>query len=250
MKKIILALSVVSICLFFSSVQAKEILKIANETATPPFNFVDGNGTVQGFDVEIAAALCDVMGVQKEDVIQDWDGMIPGLIAKKFDAIISDMSITEKRLKVVNFSDSYFDETGLFLALNGKKFDFSKDGMKGKKIAVQRATTYANYIKGVYGKNVVINYYDTPAAQVLDLLSGRVDLALAGNVFVYDTMKSEDGKKLAIVGDPVTDKKYIGDGIGIAIRKADKDLLDRCNKALATIKSNGTYDKIYDKWFK
>jgi len=82
--------------------------------------------------------------------------MIPGLLSKKFDAIISDMSITEKRQRVVNFSDSYYDETGLFMCQKGKSFDFSPEGLKGKRIGVQRATTFANYIKGVYGKSVEI----------------------------------------------------------------------------------------------
>ncbi len=250
MKKTIYGFIVICLCAVFGSASAQNVVRIANETATPPFNFVDGDGNIQGFDVEIAAALCEVMGVEKVDVIQDWDGMIPGLIAKKFDAIISDMSITEKRLKMVNFSQSYFDEQGLFLSRKGEEFDFSVEGMKGKRVAVQRATTFANYIKGVYGSSVDIKYYETPANQILDLLSERVDLILAADVFVHRTMQSENGAKLAITGSPVTDKKYIGHGVGIALRKQDTELLDSFNKALDTIKANGTYDEIYNKWFR
>ncbi|PHR26652.1 MAG: nickel transporter [Desulfotalea sp.] len=249
MRKIICILIVVGLGAIFSSASAQNVVRIANETATPPFNFVDGDGNIKGFDVDIAAALCAELGVKKVDIIQDWDGMIPGLIAKKFDAIISDMSITDKRLKVVNFSQSYYDEQGLFLTLKGKTIDFSVEGMKGKKIAVQRATTFANYIKGIYGSSVDIKYYETPASQILDLFSGRVDLILASDVFVHKTIESEDGAKLEIVGSPVIDSKYIGDGVGIAVRKQDTELLKSFNKALDTIKSNGTYDKIYDKWF-
>ncbi len=240
------------IALFLSagSAFAKEIVRIANETATPPFNFVDGQGNIKGFDVEIAAALCDVMGVEKKDVIQDWDGMIPGLLSKKFDAIISDMSITPKRLKVVNFSQSYYDETGLFMSRKGETFDFAPQGLKGKRVGVQRATTWANYIKGVYGKSVEIKYYDAPAGQVLDLAAGRIDLVLASDIFVFKTLKGEDGKALQEVGPLVNDKEYIGAGVGIAVRKEDKELLAAFNTALAEIKANGTYDKIYDKWFK
>jgi len=227
-----------------------EKVRIANETATPPFNFVDGNGKIQGFDVEIAAALCEAMGVEKVDVIQDWDGMIPGLMSKKFDAIISDMSITDKRKKVVSFSDSYYDETGLFMGRAKDNFDFSPDGLKGKKIGVQRATTWATYIKGVYGKSVDIKYYDTPASQVLDLKSGRIDLVLASDIFVNKTIADPENKGIKEMGQPVTDRTYIGDGVGIAIRKEDKALLSAFNKALAEIKANGTYDRIYAKWFK
>lgn len=250
MRKTVSAVIVLCVVAVLGLAQAKEVVRIANETATPPFNFVDGDGKIQGFDVEIAAALCEEMGVEKVDVIQDWDGMIPGLIAKKFDAIISDMSITEKRLRVVNFSESYYDEQGLFMARKGETFDFSPDGLKGKKIAVQRATTFATYIKGVYGSSVEIKYYETPAGQILDLQSGRVDLVLASDVFVHKTLQSEDGQKLATVGSPVTDKRYIGQGVGIAVRKADTELLENFNKALETIKTNGTYEKIYEKWFR
>ncbi|MBU0970841.1 MAG: transporter substrate-binding domain-containing protein [Proteobacteria bacterium] len=249
MKKIVVYLLLV-LLLSTGAAFAKNIIKIANETATPPFNFVDGQGNIKGFDVDIAAALCDVMGAEKVDVIQDWDGMIPGLLSKKFDAIISDMSITEKRQRVVNFSASYYDETGLFMCKKGDTFDFSPAGLKGKKIGVQRATTFANYIMGVYGKSVEIKYYDSPAGQVLDLTSGRLDLVLASDIFVNQTLASEDGKNIQLIGAPVTDSKYIGDGVGIALRKEDKQLLADFNKALATIKENGTYDKIYARWFK
>lgn len=229
---------------------SKTVIKIANETATPPFNFIDGEGTIKGFDVDIAAALCDVMGAEKVDVIQDWDGMIPGLLSKKFDAIISDMSITKKRQKVVNFSDSYYDETGLFMCQKGKSFDFSPEGLKGKKIGVQRATTFASYIKGVYGNSVEIKYYDSPAGQVLDLSAERLDLVLASDIFVNKTIAGEEGKNIQITGTPVTDPKFIGDGVGIALRKEDQQLLMDFNKALITIKENGTYDRIYAQWFK
>lgn len=249
MKKVFL-FCIAVLFLSLGSALAKDVVRIANETATPPFNFVDGQGNIKGFDVEIAAALCDVMGVEKVDVIQDWDGMIPGLLSKKFDAIISDMSITAKRLKVVNFSESYYDETGLFMSRKGDAVEFSPQGLKGKRVGVQRATTWANYIKGVYGDTVEIKYYDTPAAQVLDLASNRLDLVLASDIFVHKTLNSEDGKNLQATGPLVADKTYIGAGVGIAVRKEDTALLADFNKALAQIKADGTYDKIYDKWFK
>ena len=249
MKKVFL-FCIAVLFLSLGSALAKDVVRIANETATPPFNFVDGQGNIKGFDVEIAAALCDVMGVEKVDVIQDWDGMIPGLLSKKFDAIISDMSITAKRLKVVNFSESYYDETGLFMSRKGDAVEFSPQGLKGKRVGVQRATTWANYIKGVYGDTVEIKYYDTPAAQVLDLASNRLDLVLASDIFVHKTLNSEDGKTLQATGPLVADKTYIGAGVGIAVRKEDTALLADFNKALAQIKADGTYDKIYDKWFK
>ena len=245
--------SFIGVVLAFTSVcsvgWAGEKLRIANEAATPPFNFLDKSGQVAGFDVEITAALCKAMGVDYEIVIQDWDGMIPGLLANNFDAIISDMSITEKRKKAALFSDPYYEETGLFAAKKGKTFDFSEKGLAGKRIGVQRGTTFANYIKGVYGKNVRVEYYETPNSQTLDLKAGRLDLILASDVFINEWIGGKEGKDCRVVGKPVRDKRYLGEGVGVVVRKQDSELCRRFNEALAQIKADGTMMPFTAKYF-
>ena len=127
---------------------AADQLVIATEGAYPPFNYIDPDGNIKGFDVEIADALCKQMGMAYKLVVQEWDGMIPGLLAKKYDVIVASMSITEKRKKAVNFTGHYYRVPARFVARKGAGFDVSKIGLKGKKIGVQRASTYANYLNG------------------------------------------------------------------------------------------------------
>ncbi len=250
MKKIIVAVAVVISMGLSGMVEAKDTFKIATEGAYKPFNYVMPNGELRGFDVDIAKALCKQMGADCKLVTQDWDGMIPGLIAKKFDFIVASMSITEERKKAVNFTNPYYIEAGLFIAKKGANLVFTKEGLKGKKIGVQRATTWANYLKGVYGDAVDIKYYDTVENHNLDLLSGRLDAALANGIYMSDWVNTPEAKGLEIVGKPVTDAKYIGEGVGITVRKSDTELLKRLNAALAAIIADGTHKKLADKYFK
>jgi lysine-arginine-ornithine-binding protein len=249
MKKLIVAMAVViSMCV--SGVgEAKDKYTVATEGAYNPFNYVDPSGELMGFDVDIAKAICKEMGADCELMVQDWDGMIPGLLAKKYDFIVASMSITPERKKAVNFSDPYYEEAALFVAKKGASLVFTKEGLKGKKIGVQRATTYSNYLDGVFGGSVDIKYYDTVENHNLDLTSGRLDAALASGFYMADWLKTPDGAGYEIVGDPVRDPHYIGEGIGITIRKTDDELLKKVNSALETVIANGTHKKLADKYF-
>jgi len=249
MKKMIFTLTIIiSMCLSGVGL-AKDKYKIATEGAYKPFNYVEPSGEIKGFDVDIAKAICEQMRVECELVIQDWDGMIPGLLAKKFDFIVASMSITAERKKAVNFSDPYYEEAGLFIAAEGANLVFTKQGLKGKKIGVQRATTWANYLEAIYGGVVDIKFYDSVENHNLDLKSGRLDAALANGVYMGDWLKTPEGKGFKVVGDPVRDTQYIGEGVGITIRKADGELLKKINAALKTVIDNGTHKKHADKYF-
>jgi lysine-arginine-ornithine-binding protein len=249
MKKLFTVFVVCSIIFGAGICMAGEKVKIATEGAYPPFNFVDPSGKAQGFDVDIADALCKAMGADCELIIQEWDGMIPGLLAKKFDVIAASMSITEERKKAVNFTDPYYEEAGRFATKKGSGLVISKEGLKGKTIGVQRATTWANYLEGVYGKDVNIKFYDSTENHNLDLKSGRLDAVLATSFVIAKWIDSPDGKDFELIGEPVRDKTYIGEGVGIAIRKDDNDLLKKLNTALAQIIADGTHKKIASKYF-
>jgi arginine/ornithine transport system substrate-binding protein len=228
---------------------AGEKLKIATEGAYPPFNFVDPNGNLKGFDVDIANALCEAMNRECELMVQDWDGMIPGLLAKKYDAIVASMSITEKRKKAVNFTEPYYQAPPRFVAKKGSGLEITKEGLKGKNIGVQRAATYADYLKDTYGDIINIKYYDTVENHNLDLVAGRVDAVLAQSVFMSQWLDKPEGKDFQFYGDPILEKKYIGSGAGIAVRKEDTQLLGELNAALEQIIENGTHKKLSSKYF-
>jgi arginine/ornithine transport system substrate-binding protein len=245
-----IALLAITFLLFSSGAGlAAEKLRIANEGAYHPFNYIDPSGELKGFDVDIAKAICEVMGVEPEFVVQDWDGMIPGLLAKKYETIISSMSITEERKKAVNFTGPYYQVPARFVAPEGSGLVISKEGLKGKKIGVQRATTYANYLEAKFGDTVEIVYYDTMDNHNLDLKTGRIDAVLSQAYFMGEWLKKPDGKGFEFVGEPVTDVQYIGYGAGIAVRKEDTELLQRLNDALDKIIADGTHKSISRKYF-
>ncbi|MDP9607525.1 UNVERIFIED_ORG: polar amino acid transport system substrate-binding protein/arginine/ornithine transport system substrate-binding protein [Variovorax paradoxus] len=222
--------------------------RIATEGTYPPWSFKDAQGALQGWDVDIANALCEKMKVKCEIVAQDWDGIIPGLMARKFDFIVASMAITEQRKQRVDFSDKYKETISRFLAKKGTADDISPKALKGKTIGVQRGSIQAGYLTQNY-KDSDIKFYDTPQAVELDLVAGRVDYAL-GNMITYYVgfLKTPAAADFGFVG-PELKGGLLGDGNGIAVRKGDVETLQRINAALAAIRADGTYDKITAKYF-
>ncbi|HEX9789752.1 MAG TPA: ABC transporter substrate-binding protein [Kiloniellales bacterium] len=232
-----------------ASAQMKKV-RIGTEGAYPPFNFIDPDGKLQGFDVEIAKALCAAAKFDCEFVVQDWDGIIPGLLAKKFDAIIASMSITEERKQKVDFTDKYYNTPAKFVAKEGANFEITKDGLKGKSVGVQRATIHENFLRDNFGDVIDIKSYATQDEANADLVAGRVDLVLADSVALDEGfLKTDSGKGFAFIGPGYNDPKWFGDGAGIAVRKGEPELLDGLNAALKQILADGTYKKINDKYF-
>ena len=252
MKKWWITVAVVALVLAAATVQAKDWKKvrIGVEGAYPPFSYVTPEGELAGFDIDIAKALGAAMGVQVELVAQDWDGIIPALLAKKYDAIIASMSITEERKKKVAFTHKYYQTPAKFVCKKGTMTEFSKAAIKGKKVGVQRATIHDNYLTDNYGADVEVVRYGTQDEAYLDLVAGRVDMLLADSVALSDGfLKKPEGQDYQFIGPDLTDPRWFGEGAGIAIRKEDKDLVEMFNKAIQKIRADGTYKKIQDKYF-
>jgi lysine-arginine-ornithine-binding protein len=225
-------------------------VRIATEGAYAPFNYKDSSGKLVGFEVDLAEALCKAADVKCQIVAQDWDGIIPGLLAKKYDAIMASMSITPERQKSIAFSDKYYKTPARFVAKKGSGVEISKQGLKGKTVGVQRATIHANYIKDNYGGVAQVKEYDTQENANLDLAAGRLDAILADSiVMLYGFLKTPEGKNFEYVGPELTDPKWFGDGVGVGTRKEDKDLVQRFNRAIQKVRADGTYKKINDKYF-
>ena len=223
---------------------AGDKIRIATEGAYAPFNMVDAEGNLIGFDVDIANALCEQMKADCEIVAQDWDGIIPGLRARKYDAIIASMSITKERLRVVDFSEKYYSNVLAFVAPKGKALETSKEGLKGLTIGAQRATIAGQRLEDVYGDVVNVKLYDTQDNAYLDLNSGRLDAILSDKFPAYDWLRSDDGKGFEFKGADID----IDDKIAIAVRKGDK-LKDELSAAIKAIVENGKYEKINQKYF-
>lgn len=252
MKRIILLVACVSLALAATNAAAKDWKKvrIGVEGAYPPFSWVTPAGELAGFDIDIAKALGEAMGAEVTLIAQDWDGIIPGLLAKKYDAIIASMSVTEERKKKVAFSNKYYQTPAKFIVKKGSVKDFSRESIKGKKIGVQRATIHDRYLTDNYGKDVDIKRYGTQDEAYLDLTAGRVDMLMADSVALSDGfLKKPEGAEYQFIGPDLSDPKWFGDGAGIAIRKEDKDLVEKFNMAIDKIRSDGTYKAIQDKYF-
>lgn len=233
-----------------SSANEWKTLRVGVEGAYPPFSWVKPDGKLAGFDIDISYALCEAMGAKCVLVEQDWDGIIPALLAKKYDCIIASMGITEDRKKKVAFTDKYYQSPGKFVVKKGTIKDVSKESLKGKAIGVQRATIYYQYLKDNYGADIKLKLYATQDEVYLDLVAGRLDAGLADSVAVKEGfLNKPEGKDYEFIGPDLTEPKWFGDGNGIACRKADTGLVKKLNEAIAKIRADGTYKKIQDKYF-
>ena len=225
-------------------------IRIGVEGAYPPFSEVGADGKLKGFEIDLAYALCAEMKAECTLVQQDFDGLIPALQARKVDAIIASVSITDERKKVIAFSNPYYNTPARFTAKADAKFDFSPAGLKGKKIGVQRATIHEKFATDTFKQSEIVRYATQDQA-FLDLKSGRVDLTLADLVAAdVGFLKTPAGKGYAFVGPSYDDVKYFGVGSGVGLRKADEKVLGKkFNDAIAAVKANGTFKKLNDKYF-
>lgn len=232
--------------------QWKEV-RIATEGAYPPFNFIDSNNQLGGFDVEITKALCEKMKVTCTFVAQDWDGIIPALLAGKYDAIVASMSITEERKQRVDFTNKYYQTPASVAGpKNTKLTTVDPAAYKGLTIGAQSSTTHATFIEDVYAKaGATVKLYATQDEANLDLAAGRLDAVFADKVVLAEWLKKEGASCCKTIGDIDNAKnvKYFGEGAGIALRKEDKELKEMFNKAIAEVLADGTYKKVQAKFF-
>ena len=217
-------------------------IKIATESSYKPFSYTDANGKLIGYEIELVDALCAQMKAECEVISQDWDGLIPGLNAQKFDAAIAGMSITPERKEVVEFTDPYF-HTGIIL-IGKKGDDISVADLAGQPVASQRSTVSSQYLQDEY-PDADIKLYDTQDNAYLDLTSGRVRAMMSDKVTGIDWLKTEAGQNYEVKGDEISTEE---DAMGIAFRKGDP-LVAKFNTALAEIKADGTYDQITGSYF-
>jgi len=225
--------------------RADEPLRIASEGFYPPFNFFDAGGNLVGFDIDIARLLCEVMNVQCELTAQDWDALIPGLLAGDYDAVIASMSITEARKKQVAFSNPYYSNALSFVGDAQTGVKLGKPSLQGKAVGVQASTISADYLAGHWADVVRIEAYETQQDAFRALERGEVDLALGDLYAMYGWLETESGKAYQFIGDPID----IDDKIGIAVRKEDEALRHKINEALAVILADGRYTEINLKYF-
>ncbi len=252
MKRIlnILVLAVFGLMLLAGNALAQDKVRIGTEGAYPPFNYIDQQGNLKGFDIDIAKALCDAANFECEFVTQSWDGIIPALLARDYDAIIASMSITEERKRRVDFTEKYYQTPARFVKHKDRDIEISDESLEGLSVGVQRATVSANFINDNFDNVLNIRSYATQEEANLDMVAGRVDLLFADAVVLQTGfLDSEAGQDYEFVGPSYTDEQWFGEGIGIALRKGEDELRQAFNQAIADIRADGTYQEINDRYF-
>ncbi|MFI8479238.1 ABC transporter substrate-binding protein [Pseudomonas sp. NPDC078700] len=226
-------------------------LRIGIEAAFPPFAYKTPEGQITGFDYDIGNALCEQMQVKCVWIEQEFDGLIPALKVRKFDAVLSSMTITADRLKSVDFSKKYYHTPAKLGMKAGTVINDPLVDLKGKKVGVQRASIYDRYATDVLAPaGVEVVRYSSQNEIFLDLTAGRVDATLADAVNIDDGfLKTDAGKGYALVGPDFNDQKYFGEGAGIAVRKGDTELANKISTAIEDIRANGKYKEVQDKYF-
>lgn len=230
---------------------AEKPLRIGIEAAYPPFAFKTPEGTISGFDYDIGNALCAEMKVECKWVEQEFDGLIPALKVRKFDAVLSSMSITPERLKSVDFTNKYYHTPAKLAMAEGVAVNDPAADLKGKKIGVQRGSIYDRYATDKFiPAGVEVVRYSTQNEIFLDMTAKRLDGTLADSVNIDDGfLKTDAGKGFAFAGPDFTEVAYFGNGAGIAVRKGDAELAGKINKAIDAIRANGKYQEVQNKYF-
>jgi octopine/nopaline transport system substrate-binding protein len=254
-----------------AAAQGKTI-KIATEGAYAPWNFTGAGGKLDGFEIELAADLCGRMKIKCEMVAQDWDGIIPALNGKKYEAILAGLSLTDERKKVIDFTVPYANSpNGFLVAKNsplakmpgtGQAFNLStqkdaaekaiealKPVLKGKTIGVQGSTIHSSFADKYFKGTAEIREYKSTEAHDLDLAAGRIDAVLADSTALIGTLEKPEFKEYVLVGPSITGG-MLGAGVGLGIRKTDPELKKSFDEAIKAAIADGTVKKLSLKWFK
>lgn len=228
-----------------------DTVRIGVDIPYVPMEYRKPDGTLTGFDIDLGNALCKQAQLECKWVEQSWDGIIPGLMARKFDAIMSSMTINDERRQQLLFSNPYIvPPSAWFVPASSDIQTPDENSLKDKDIGVQRGTVQDNYVTDKYGSIANIKRYASADDVAVDMDAGRLDLAFLDYPTGQAAMLDDKKRDYRVAGDKLTEpKKYFGEGFGIAFRKRDKELAEKFNQALATLKDNGTYQKIYDQYF-
>jgi lysine-arginine-ornithine-binding protein len=235
------------------AVQAADLkeLRIGTDATYEPFEYKAPDGKLVGFEIDLANAICAEMKRTCVFVESPWDGIVPSLLAKKYDMIISGMTVTDQRRKTVAFSDKITDIPYRVIVKTGSGLDGSPKALKGKKVGVLKGSTEADFADKYYAKaGASVQRYESTQESYLDIVSGRVD-AIIGNLVEMKAgfLTKPEGKAFSFAPYELKDEVVLGYGTGAAMRKADVKLRSEFNAALKTVRGNGSYKKIADKYF-
>jgi len=224
-------------------------ITVATEAAYPPFNYLDRKGMPAGFEMELAQEACQRIKAECEFAAFKWDDLIPGLLDKKFDIIMSSLEVTSERRKRLGLSRRYYLSPGAFIAAKGAPFDGPPSLLRNKRIGVQRDSTHADWADKSFRRSAQLKRYNTVAEALAALANDEVDAVFGDKTQLWLWSQKPEGKCCELVGQDVKDNQTLGIGVAAGLRKEDAKLRDALNKAFADMIGDGTYKRINEKYF-
>lgn len=224
-------------------------ITVATEAAYPPFNYLDRKGMPAGFEMELAQEACQRIKAECEFAAFKWDDLIPGLMDKKFDVIMSSMEVTSERRKRMGLSRRYYLSPGAFIAAKGAPFDGPPSLLRNKRIGIQRDSTHADWADKSFRRSAQLKRYDTVAEALDALAKNEIDAVFGDKAQLWLWSQKPEGTCCEIVGQDIKDNQTLGIGVAAGLRKEDAKLRDALNKAFGEMMADGTYKKINDKYF-
>jgi len=236
-----------AVALFAANPVSAETLRVGMECTYAPFNYKTADGELAGYDVDVANGVAEIIGADLEFVCQQWDGMIPALLANKFDLIVASMSITDTRLEKIDFSGPYRDSVGRLIGKTDAGMNLFDDAgnpipenFAGLRVGLERASTYENWFNAVLPDAEIV-LYDGSEPLYLDLQNGRVDMIMTNPMKAQLRFLSEDaGGGFGFVSPAISEEEYFGIGVGIGLRQGQDELKERLNGAIKELINNGS----------
>jgi polar amino acid transport system substrate-binding protein len=240
LRKLALGVAGALACMSVAQAQTPDTLRVATDATFMPFEFQQ-NGKLTGFDIELVEAVAQKMGKKVEWTSIDFKGLIPGMLAKRFDMAVSAIYITDERKKVVDFTDSYYPGGLVMLVKKDNTTIKGPEDLEGKKVSVQVGTKSVAYLQEKFPQVERVEVEKNQ--EMFSLVEiGRVDAAVTGKPAAKLFAQSRPSVK-------VIDKQLTVEEYGMAVRKDLPELTKELNSALAKVKADGTYDKLVQKWF-
>ncbi|WP_421995683.1 transporter substrate-binding domain-containing protein [Reyranella sp.] len=224
-------------------------ITVATEAAYPPYNYLDRKGMPAGFEIELAQEACQRIKAECEFAAFKWDELVPGLIEKKFDVIMSSLDITSERRKRMGMSRRYYLSPGAFIAAKGAPFDGPPSLLRNKRIGIQRDSTHADWADKSFRRSAQLKRYNTVAEALDALARNEVDAVFGDKVELWLWSRKPEGSCCELVGQDIKDSQTLGIGVAAGLRKEDSKLREAFNKALGEMMADGTYKKINEKFF-
>jgi ABC-type amino acid transport substrate-binding protein len=224
-------------------------ITIATEGAYPPFNYLDKKGLPAGFEMELAQEACQRMKAECEYTVVKWDDLIPGLLDKKFDVVMSSLEVNNERRRRLGMSRRYYLSPGAFIAAKGEPFDGPPTLLRNKRIGVQKDSTHADWLDKSFRRSAQIKRYATVADALTALSKDEVDAVFGDKVQLWLWSQKPEGKCCEVMGQDIKDTQTLGIGVAAGLRREDAKLRDALNKAFAEMMSDGTFKKLNEKYF-